>query len=53
MEVKSFRAASIQDALQLIRDELGPDASLLQARAVEESAVGSCSAGGFGPTGES
>ena len=36
MEVRAFRAASIQDALQLVRRELGPDASLLEARALGE-----------------
>ena len=38
MEVRAFRAASIQDALQLVRRELGPDASLLEARSLSESA---------------
>ena len=32
MEVKTYRARSMQDALQLVRDELGPDAAVLHTR---------------------
>lgn len=38
MAVRAFRAASIQDALQLVRRELGPDATLLEARALTDVA---------------
>ena len=34
MNVKTFRAASIQEALSLVRQELGPGASVLHAREV-------------------
>jgi flagellar biosynthesis protein FlhF len=34
MQTKTFRAASIQEALQLVRQELGPDAIVLRTREV-------------------
>ncbi len=34
MVIKSYRAASIQEALHLVRDDLGPDAAVLQTREV-------------------
>ena len=34
MEVKSFRAKTLQEALMLVRRELGPDASVLHTREV-------------------
>ena len=40
MEVKSYRARSMQDALQMVRDELGPDASVLHTREVRRSILG-------------
>lgn len=40
MEVKTFRARSMQEALQLIRRTLGPDATLLQAREVRSGVLG-------------
>ena len=40
MEVKTFRARSMQEALQLIRRTLGPDATLLQAREVRSGLFG-------------
>lgn len=32
MQVKTYRARSLQDALQLVRSDLGPDAAVLQTR---------------------
>jgi flagellar biosynthesis protein FlhF len=32
MEVKTFRATSMQEALRLVRDDLGPDAAVLHTR---------------------
>lgn len=40
MEVKTFRARSMQEALQLIRRTLGPEATLLQAREVRSGVFG-------------
>jgi len=40
MEVKAFRARSMQEALQLVRRTLGPDATLLQAREVRNGLLG-------------
>ncbi len=37
MEIKTYRAATLQDALQLVRQELGPDAAVLRAREVAGS----------------
>jgi flagellar biosynthesis protein FlhF len=37
MEVHTFRAASLQEALQQVRDSLGPDASVLQTRELRSS----------------
>ncbi len=34
MEVKTFRAKSMQDALRLVRNELGPEAAVLHTRVV-------------------
>lgn len=39
MEVKTYRAASMQEALALVRRELGPDAAVLQTREVNGSAL--------------
>ncbi|MDP6467895.1 MAG: flagellar biosynthesis protein FlhF [Pirellulaceae bacterium] len=36
MEVKTYRARSLQEALQLVRTELGPDAAVLHTREVRE-----------------
>ena len=36
MEVKTYRAKSLQEALQLVRTELGPDAAVLHTREVRE-----------------
>lgn len=36
MDIKTFRAESLQDALQLVRDNLGPDASVMQTREVKQ-----------------
>jgi flagellar biosynthesis protein FlhF len=40
MEVKTFRARSMQEALQLVRRTLGADATLLQAREVRSGLFG-------------
>jgi len=40
MEVKTFRARTMQEALQLVRRTLGPDATLLQAREVRSGLFG-------------
>ena len=40
MEVKAFRARSMQEALQLVRRTLGPEATLLQAREVRSGLFG-------------
>ncbi len=40
MEVKTFRARSMQEALQLVRRTLGPDATLLQAREIRSGLLG-------------
>ena len=37
MEIKTYRAATLQEALQLVRQELGPDAAVLRAREVAGS----------------
>ena len=34
MEVRTYRARSMQDALRLVRDDLGPEAAVLQTREV-------------------
>ncbi len=34
MDVKTYRARSLQDALQLIREDLGSDAAVLHTREV-------------------
>ncbi|GAB5404158.1 MAG: flagellar biosynthesis protein FlhF [Aureliella sp.] len=40
MDIKTFRAESLQEALQLVRDQLGPDASVVQTREVKQSRFG-------------
>jgi MinD-like ATPase involved in chromosome partitioning or flagellar assembly len=39
MEIKTFRAASMQAALRLVRRELGPDAAVLRTREVRAGGV--------------
>jgi len=39
MEVKKFRAKSMQEALQRVRAELGPDAAVVQTRELRPSAL--------------
>lgn len=39
MEVQTFRAHSMQEALQLVRRTLGPDAAVLQAKEVSRGAL--------------
>jgi flagellar biosynthesis protein FlhF len=40
MLIKTFRAKSIQEALQLVRDKLGPDACVLSTREVRSDLIG-------------
>ena len=40
MPIKTFRAASLQDALEDIRREMGPEASVLETRQVREGWMG-------------
>jgi flagellar biosynthesis protein FlhF len=40
MEVRTFRAASLQEALEQVRNTLGPDASILKTRSVKKSRLG-------------
>ncbi len=40
MQIKTLRAKSIQEALQLIRTELGPDAAVLHTREVRRGLLG-------------
>lgn len=37
MEIRTYRAASMQEAMEIIRRELGPDAAILHAREVRRS----------------
>ena len=37
MEVKSYRANSLHEALQLVRKDMGPDAAVLETRKVAPS----------------
>jgi flagellar biosynthesis protein FlhF len=39
MEIRTYRADSIHDALQLVRRDLGPDAFVLQTREVRAGGV--------------
>ncbi|MGE3641507.1 MAG: hypothetical protein AB7G28_23375, partial [Pirellulales bacterium] len=39
MDIKTFRAKSMQEALKLVRQELGPDASVLHTRELNGSLV--------------
>jgi len=40
MDIKTFRAGSLQEALNRVRDELGPDAAVLQTREVRAGWLG-------------
>lgn len=40
MRVKTYRAESLQSALQMVRSDLGPDASVLETKRVWDSAIG-------------
>jgi flagellar biosynthesis protein FlhF len=40
MEIRTFRAASLQEALEQVRTSLGPDASVLQTREVKRNRLG-------------
>ena len=40
MHIRTFRAASLQDALEQIRQQMGPDASVLHTRQVRDGWMG-------------
>ncbi len=40
MEIFTFRAASLQEALMLVRHELGPEASVIQTREISGKLFG-------------
>lgn len=40
MDVKTYRAKTLQDALQMVRSDLGPEASILQTRQLRHGLVG-------------
>ena len=40
MHIRTFRAASLQDALDQIRHQMGPDASVLHTRQVRDGWMG-------------
>ncbi len=40
MHIRTFRAASLQDALEQIRSQMGPDASVLHTRQVRDGWMG-------------
>ena len=40
MTIKTYRARSIHDALDMVRQELGPDASVLHTREVRSGLLG-------------
>lgn len=40
MEVRTFRASSLQEALRQVRETLGPDASVLHTREIKKSRLG-------------
>lgn len=40
MKIHKFRAASLQEALQSVREELGPDAEVMQTREVKTNRLG-------------
>ena len=37
MELRTFRAGSMREALEIVRQELGPEAAVLHTREVRES----------------
>ena len=39
MDVKTYRAKTFQDALQMVQSDLGPDASILQTRQLRNGLV--------------
>ena len=39
MDIRTFRAASVHEALQLVREELGPDAIVLRTREVRAGGI--------------
>ena len=47
MDIKTYRAKTMQDALELVRRELGPEAAVLHTREAEQRACcgGWCSGG--------
>ena len=40
MDIRTYRARSLQDAIELVRQDLGPDASVLHTREVKSGALG-------------
>lgn len=40
MDIRTYRAPSLQEALQFVRQELGPDAAILQTRQVNSGLMG-------------
>jgi flagellar biosynthesis protein FlhF len=40
MHIRTFRASSLQDALEQIRSQMGPDASVLHTRQVRDGLMG-------------
>ena len=40
MDIRTFRAATLQEALEQVRDTLGPDAAVLHTRQVKRSRMG-------------
>ena len=39
MDIRTFRAASVHEALQMVREELGPDAIVLRTREVRTGGI--------------
>jgi flagellar biosynthesis protein FlhF len=39
MEIRTYRAESIQEGLRMVRDDLGPDAIVLQTRQVRSGGL--------------
>ncbi len=40
MEIRTFRAATLQEALEQVRETLGPDAAVLHTRQIKRSRLG-------------
>ena len=46
MDIKTFRAKTMRDALELVRRELGPSAAVLHTREVNAGRLGGSCLGG-------